>query len=1513
MERDAKPKLQATLAVALLVGGATFVLALSFLLPAYPWTDTGSMALVVTVPLLLVVSLVRLRKRKIAASLVSAVLLSTLLFGIFAQVATGVSPPDRYYLHDTATSGISPAGEDMNATQGTTEAILTFDTVGQTAYWYVDETWPTGSDDFALAAGNYTFNMYVDELPRPWWNTSYAYRRTVNVTTAASPIPVDYPVNLTFDHASLVSQAKAQGDGDDVRVAFWNGTAWVETNRTLDSGSSWDDNATKIWFETKGAVPATGSDTNHFLYYGNTSAANPPTSSSQDTGIKSVQSGTVASPGGSCPDPDGCVTTISIDSVNVSKAFLLFSMRSNSNEPGGSFLRGRLNTSTTVEFVRAHDVVLEIDIQWYVVEYHAGVAVQRGEIARTGLTENVTINPIASVNQAFVTWSKTPNDTDGTFGDDDAVLCEVTSTTNFECRSDDFNSAHRIWWQVVEFTRSTDINVQKGSTSLIHPATTDTVTLGTAVDVNRTFVLVGYRTEGLGSSPDIGRRMIRAQLTDSTTLTIDRNLAGTGENITEIVWQAVELMDGTFVQRGSENFPSADAQEVVTLATAVDVNRSAAFASVQTPAGLSTGRTPYVGDDIVGVSSATLALNGTHLILDRGNTADAADIGWFVVEWEREKPTASLGGEGTAGSLEITVHIHHTRPDGTDPQEIVTSSAVTIDDATANPLSLNVGTGAEQTFTASDPRRLRLLVNVTSVNGDERFVLAYNSTANPTNLETPVSGVRPLLSNPTLAPSSGTTATNFNFTIDYSHPSGIAADAVQVNVSDATNGTYNNLTMSPAQTPELDYFVQEYWALNGSVTSFADAQSDADGGASALLVQENFGGGSIGFDAVASDNTTSSPLTFSHTIGGGSNRLLVVLIGIEAPLGNTTINDVTYDSVSMTSAVQNLTGTSFHMRTAVYYILDADLPSAGTYTVSITASLAQNIQAGVISITGAAQQAPEATANSGDGQSGDDWIETQITTLTDGAWIFDVVGSGSAVTFTPNSGQTERFDVTGPSSGTAGGTKEVATAGPEVINWTTDTSSNRISHSLAAFAPASASLLTQFNTTALRTNGEDVLVLRYNLTSADDTFEVWVWDFTASDWRQRGTLDQTAVSFFNYTLGSDEKSSGTVRIRFNDTSDSGSTELSIDYQLVNNTLWRTGVTYYLNTTLAAGWYSHFFWANDTNGVSNRTAAFAGPSVNAVPVLSDFRLENATAASRVGEQVDVDVDYFFLFNVTDGNGWTDVGDNGNLSLRLWYDGNQTPELTYDQQTTGANYRIELKYVDTADPSTASLSEWSVTGGRATYNASASSLTAITNGYEFKLALKLGFQVKQANDPTNNTAGDYNDQNSWNAALIAFDGSATATLQTVASGEHLEFGIFMFTSVSIEADWTVSLGPGDTQSTNTVTVTRRSNDDFVLRVWFVSHLDGGNGTIDIGNVRILAAADLNDNITADTAFTGLGETNSVYILGSATWWFNHSTETDQDTTSVRFSVAVPYGTLNGTYTASLTIRIQQRPSG
>jgi hypothetical protein len=347
--------------------------------------------------------------------------------------------------------------------------------------------------------------------------------------------------------------------------------------------------------------------------------------------LSSIQTGTTFS-------TSAGTVTVPITSVDTTRSFLVFQMRSSSNRPVASYFRGRLESATSVEFVRATDEPMpaRVDIRWYVVSFASGVRVQRGEVAQTASTINVPIAAVAAVNQAFVLWSKSADAADQTWGLNDPVLAELTSTTNLQIRVDGSNAGHTIAWQVVEFTNTADINVQKGSIATMTGATTSVnATLGTAVDPSRTFLLVGFRAGT--SSAGVGGRMLRAQLVNSTTITIDRSIAGGPDNLTEISWQAIELRDGSQVQRGSENFAAGVAQKVVNLAAPVDPRRSIAFAAVQSGGGQSMGRTPYNADDIIGVGSTTTALTTTQLTLDRNSTLATTDVGWFVVQFKNRR------------------------------------------------------------------------------------------------------------------------------------------------------------------------------------------------------------------------------------------------------------------------------------------------------------------------------------------------------------------------------------------------------------------------------------------------------------------------------------------------------------------------------------------------------------------------------------------------------------------------------------------------------------------------------------------------------------------------------------------------------------------------------------------------------------------------------------------------------------------------------------------------------------
>ena len=89
-------------------------------------------------------------------------------------------------------------------------------------------------------------------------------------------------------------------------------------------------------------------------------------------------------------------------------------------------------------------------------------------------------------------------------------------------------------------------------------------------------------------------------------------------------------------------------------------------------------------------------------------------------------------------------------------------------------------------------------------------------------------------------------------------------------------------------------------------------------------------------------------------------------------------------------------------------MLEANLPAAGTHPVVITTTgNGDNLNGGALTIYKVRQQGPEATeTNNWTDARGS--IGTNVTTLTDGAWVIHVVGSGNSGGFTPGVGQTER-------------------------------------------------------------------------------------------------------------------------------------------------------------------------------------------------------------------------------------------------------------------------------------------------------------------------------------------------------------------------------------------------------------------------------------------------------------------------------------------------------------------------
>ena len=172
----------------------------------------------------------------------------------------------------------------------------------------------------------------------------------------------------------------------------------------------------------------------------------------------------------------------------------------------------------------------------------------------------------------------------------------------------------------------------------------------------------------------------------------------------------------------------------------------------------------------------------------------------------------------------------------------------------------------------------------------------------------------------------------------------------------------------------------------------------------------------VAFDSVATPVIAypQTTVSVSHTVGGGSDR--IVLAFVEGLGGGSHPFDVfTYDGVAMTQLDQ-LVGAVFGATSTitVWYMLEADLPAAGTYDFDYRTSGAYASIASVISYSGVTQAAPPFatfTSSIGGGGTGVDF-DTDITPSASPGILVDFAGGGSTaiITGTPGASQTVRVN-----------------------------------------------------------------------------------------------------------------------------------------------------------------------------------------------------------------------------------------------------------------------------------------------------------------------------------------------------------------------------------------------------------------------------------------------------------------------------------------------------------------------
>jgi len=325
------------------------------------------------------------------------------------------------------------------------------------------------------------------------------------------------------------------------------------------------------------------------------------------TTVKNVQSGTITM--------NPSTRTVALTAVDPARSFVLCHNRTNDGDPDQR-VTCELANATTLTITSSQNSVADV-VQWHVVEFTSGIAVQRGlaNFGNATATVNVTLTPAVDLARSFVLVSERI----GTGSEDRderwTTRARLSTATNLELTRTETNIAISVAWQVIEIE---DATVQAGLTTLANGSTTVAATIG-AVDVARTFLVFSRRAGNVGGREE--RYQVRGELTNATTLTFTRTGNSTDVNI---AWFAVTLNDGTTVRRGTTTVGTGTATVNAALTPAIVPNRSFPIISVS-GGDNNNGRL----DD----TSLTGAITSTsNLQFQRVSTGLPATAAWFVVD-----------------------------------------------------------------------------------------------------------------------------------------------------------------------------------------------------------------------------------------------------------------------------------------------------------------------------------------------------------------------------------------------------------------------------------------------------------------------------------------------------------------------------------------------------------------------------------------------------------------------------------------------------------------------------------------------------------------------------------------------------------------------------------------------------------------------------------------------------------------------------------------------------------------
>jgi len=335
---------------------------------------------------------------------------------------------------------------------------------------------------------------------------------------------------------------------------------------------------------------------------------------------------------------------------------------------------------------------------------------------------------------------------------------------------------------------------------------------------------------------------------------------------------------------------------------------------------------------------------------------------------------------------------------------------------------------------------------------------------------------------------------------------------------------------------------------------------------------------------------------------------------------------------------------------------------------------------------------------------------------------------------------------------------------------------------------------------------------------------------------------------------------------------------------VTNTSWVTTYDqiYYWSVNVSDGTH----WTNET---------YQFMMHQFTPTINSFILQNQTGSkldNQTGSLTCLEK-YTFLINITDKNGW---GDIGYINLTCWFD--HGDDNSNYNETFGGNLNMFLQYENTTGIGIFRM-RWP--DDEVIFSSSNCSETIIN---ETTRLINISFapnkQVRYAvsNNTWNVTSDIFDDPYSWNVNCSIND---TQNNQETLKNE---FGVGKYVSITATDNIEITGAPGMAVSSTIMNVTYSCNAAFHLYVYMEKNFTQVNGTEIIciaDNLSLLKDANSSDLIVSNTSFTGIGVNNYISIFNTSAPDNNH-----QQSVDVKFGLNIPFGTW-GKYSSIIAKKI------